>query len=179
MTVNGEIQVIAEAIKKEVNEDVDLSIGSIENPSVAVPVLCERMDRICGLMDYQAELIAHAETALEEAKYQYKRKELAAKKTYNEAFCKYKQEDRMKPKDQRRTDKEYEAIAELEAHISTSESLSAEREYLKTQHQLDDAKHKYEILNNHFLSYRKASDMLMVELRKLGDPRDKYISNKF
>ena len=173
MTVNQQINQIAEEIKKEVNEEVDLSIGDIENPSVAVPVLCERMDKICAMMDYQTELITHAETALEEAKYQYKRKELAAKKTYNEAFCRFKQEDRLKPKDQRRTDKEYEAIAELEAHIATAEALTCEREYLRTQHKLDDEKHKYEILNNHFLSYRKASDMLMKELQKLGGPRER------
>jgi hypothetical protein len=124
-------------------------------------------------MDYQAELLTHAETALEEAKYQYKRRELAAKKSYNEAFCRYKQEDRQKPKDQRRTDKEYEAIAELECDIPMNECLSFEREYLKSQHRLEDEKHRYEILNNHFLSYRKASDMLMKELAKLGGPRER------
>ena len=173
MTVNSEINAIAEEIKQEVNEDVDLSIGSIENPSVAVPVLCERMDRICAMMDYQAELLTHAETALEEAKYQYKRRELAAKKSYNESFCRFKQEDRQKPRDQRRTDKEYEAMAELECDIPMNEALSFEREYLKTQHKLEDEKHRYEILNNHFLSYRKASDMLMKELNKLGGPRER------
>jgi hypothetical protein len=173
MTVNKEIQLIADEIKKEVNADVDLSIGDIENPSVAVPVLCERMDRICAMMDYQAELLTHAEAALEEAKYQYKKKELAAKKVYNEAFCRFKQEDRPKPKDQRRTDKEYEAMAELEANIPMNECLSCERVYLNTQHRLEDEKHRYEILNNHFLSYRKASDMLMKELNKLGGPRER------
>lgn len=173
MGINKEIQLIAEEIKKEVNVEVDLSIGDIENPSVAVPVLCERMDRICAMMDYQAELLTHAETALEEAKYQYKRKELSAKKVYNEAFCRFKQEDRQKPKDQRRTDKEYEAIAELEANISLNEALTSEREYLRTMHKLEDEKHRYEILNNHFLSYRKASDMLMKELNKLGGPRER------
>jgi hypothetical protein len=169
MTVNEQINSVAEEIKKEVVKDVDLSIGSIEDPSEAVPVLCERMDRICAMMDYQATLITYAETALEEAKYQYKRRELSAKKIYNEAFCRYKQEDRQKPKDQRRTDKEYEAIAELECDIPLNEALSFEREYLKTQHKLDDAKHGYETLLNHFLSYRKACDLLMKEMNKLGD----------
>jgi hypothetical protein len=173
MTVNMELQAISEEIKKEVNNEVDLSIGNIENPSVAVPVLIERMDRICAMMDYQAELLTRAESALEEAKYQYKRRELGAKKSYNEAFCRYKQEDRQKPKDQRRTDKEYEAMAELECDIPMNEALSFEREYLKTQHKLEDEKHRYEILNNHFLSYRKASDMLMKELNKLGGPRER------
>jgi hypothetical protein len=174
MSVNETINGVAEEIKREINSEVDLTIGSLENPAQAVPTLCERMDRICAMMDYQATLISYAESALEEAKYQYKRKELAAKKKYNEAFVKYKQEDRVKPKDQRRTDPEYCAIADLEASIDTNEALSAEREYLKTQHGLDDAKHKYEVLNNHFLSYRKACDMLVKEMNKLGDPRNKF-----
>jgi hypothetical protein len=174
MTVVQEINNVADEIKKELNQDVDLTIGSLENPAEAVPTLCERMDRICAMMDYQATLITYAETALEEAKYQYKRKELAAKKKYNEAFVKYKQEDRAKPKDQRRTDPEYCAMAELESSIDTNECLTAERAYLKSQHNLDDAKHKYEVLDNHFLSYRKACDLLSKEMQKLGDPRNKF-----
>lgn len=173
MTVNQQIDAIAEEIKKEVDTEVDLSIGSIENPAEAVPVLCERMDRICAMMDYQAVLISKAESNLEEAKYQYKRKELQAKKVYNEAFVKFKQEDRSKPRDQRRTDKEYEAIAELEASIASNEALSGEREYLRSQHRLEDEKHKYETLNNHFLAYRKACDMLVKEMNKLGGPRER------
>lgn len=178
-SVNGEINVIAEEIKKEINDDVDLSIGSVENPSLAVPVLIERMDKVCSLMNYQSELLTRAETALEEAKYQYKRRELSAKKKYNEAFCRYKQEDRPKPKDQRRTDKEYEAMAELECDIVMNECLSFEREYLNTQHRLEDERHRYEILYNHFLSYRKASDMLMKEMSHLGDPMAKYNKGPF
>jgi len=177
MTVNQELNKIAEEIKKEVNQEVDLSIGDVENPAEAVPVLCERMDRVCAMMDFQATLISHAETALEEARYQYKRKELFAKKKYNDSFVKFKQEDRLKPKDQRRTDKEYEAIAELEAHVEMNEALSCEKEYLRSQHRLDDEKHKYDILNNHFLSYRKACDMLVKEFNKLGGIRDRLGGN--
>ena len=171
MNVNQEINGVAEEIKKELNQDIDLTIGSLENPAEAVPTLCERMDRICAMMDYQATLISYAETALEEAKYKYKKKELTAKKKYNDSFVGYKQEDRLKPRDQRRTDKEYDAMAELEAHIEVNEALSCEKEYLHAQHGLDDAKHKYEILNNHFLSYRKACDMLVKEMNKLGGPK--------
>lgn len=167
--MNTQINQIAEEIKKEINENIDLAIGNIENPAEAVPVLCERMDKICGLMDYQATLISYAEKELEEARYQYKRKELAAKKKYNESLIKFKQEDRLKPKDQRRTEKEYGAMAELEANVETLEALTSEREYVKAQHKLEDEKHKYEVLNNHFLSYRKAADLLMSELKKLGD----------
>jgi hypothetical protein len=122
-------------------------------------------------MNYQATLISCAESNLEEAKYKYKKKESSAKKKYNEAFVRFKSEDRLKPKDQRRTDKEYEAIAELESNIDVNEALSAEKEYMHAQHGLEDAKHKYEILNNHFLSYRKACDMLVKEMNKLGDNR--------
>ena len=174
MTVSQEIDKIATEIKKEINTEVDLSIGNVESIAEATPILCERMDKICSMMSYQATIISVAETALEEAKYQYKRKELSAKKKYNESLIKYKQDDRQKPRDQRRTDPEYVAMAELEANIELNEALSAEREYLRTQHKLDDAKHHYEILNNHFLAYRKASDMLVSEMKNLGDPRDRF-----
>ena len=169
MTVNQEIQALASEIEKEIkNPDIDLRIGDIEDPALATPVLCERMDRICAMMDYQATLISLAESEFEEAKYQHNRKEQAAKKKYNEAFVGFKNEDRLKPRDQRRTDKEYEAMAELEADILVNESISADRVYLKAQHKLSDEKHRYEILNNHFLSYRKACDMLSKEMQKLG-----------
>lgn len=174
MTVNEQINSVALQIKEEINKDVDLTIGSIENPAQAVPVLIERMDRICAMMDYQAEIIAHTEERLEETKFQYKRKELLAKKKYNEAFVGFKQEDRQKPKDQRRTDKEYEAIAELECSVEMNEALGCEKDYFSAQHKLDDEKHRYEILNNHFLSYRKACDLLSKELSKLGDPSARF-----
>jgi hypothetical protein len=174
MTVINEIDKVAMEIKKEVNEDIDLTIGSLENVAEAVPTLCERMDKICALMDYQATLISYAESGLEEAKYQYKKKELAAKKKYNTAFVQFKQEDRLKPKDQRRTDKEYEAISELEANIEVHEALTSELVYNKAQHKLADEQHRYEVLNNHFLSYRKACDLLMKELNKLGDPSNRF-----
>jgi len=175
MTVNDEINKVAAEIKQEIDSEVNLNIGEIENPAEAVPILCERMDRICGMMDYQATLITYAEDHLEEAKYQYKRKDLLAKHKYNEAFVKFKQEDKPKPKDQRRTDKEYEAMAQLESNVASNEALSEERVYLNAQHRLDDAKHRYEILNNHFLSYRKACDLLTKELSRFGDnwPRNK------
>ena len=169
MSVNEEINVIAQRVKKEVNKDVNLSIGNIENIAEAVPILCERMDNICGLMDYQATLISISESALEEAKFRYKKKELIAKQKFNQAFVDFKQEDRPKPRNERRTDKEYEALAELEASVDTNEALNLEKEYLKTQHGLSDAKHHYEVLNNHFLSYRKACDLLTREFSKIGD----------
>ena len=168
MNVHDQINAIAQEIKTEVDKDIDLNIGDTENAAEAVPTLCERMDRVCGLMDYQATLISYAEKKLEEARYQYKKKELLAKKKYNDKFCQFKQEDRPKPKDQRRTDKEYEAMAELESHIETFETLTSEREYITAQHGLEDEKHKYETLNNHFLSYRKACDLLIKEFNKLG-----------
>ena len=177
MVLENKINEIAEEVKKEVDIEIDLSIGNIEHPAQAAPILCERMDKVCGLMDYQAELISIAEKNLEEAKYQYKHKELLSKKLYNESFCKYKQEDRLKPREQRRTDPEYQAMAELEANISLNEALTAERDYLASQHYLDDAQHKYEILNNHFLSYRKACDLLVKEMNKLGGPRERYTGN--
>lgn len=173
MTVNKEIDLIARKVKEEVNSDVDLTIGSIEQPAQAVPVLIERMDKICAMMDFQSEVISRAETNQEEKRYHYEKKKLIAKKKYNDAFVKFKQDDRPKPRPERRTDKEYEALAELEADIETNESLTAERDYWRANHKLSDEKHKYEILDNHFLSYRKAADMLVKEMNKLGGPREK------
>lgn len=174
MTVNTAINNLAQEVKRELLLDVSLAIGNIENPAEAVPVLIERMDNICALMDYQATLITMAENGLEEAKFQYKRKEQLAKKKYNEAFVRYKSEDRLKPKDLRRTDKEYEAIAELECSIEVNEALSSEQLYLRAQHTLDDTKHKYETLENHFLGYRKACDLLSKEMSKLGDNGSRF-----
>jgi len=168
MSVNKAINEIARKIKEEVSSDVNLSIGTVEQPAHAVPILCERMDNICAMMDFQSEMITNAESELEEKKYQYKRKELIAKKKYNEAFVAFKAEDRVKSRGEKRTDKEVEAMSSLEASITVNEALSAERDYLKSQHNLEDEKHKYEILNNHFLSYRKACDMLMAELKNFG-----------
>ena len=129
MTVTNAINDMAEEVRQELLVDVDLTIGSLENPAEAVPTLCERMDKICALMDYQATLITHAENALEEAKFQYKRKELVARKKYNESFVHYKQEDSPKPRDMRRTDKEYEAMSELDASIEVNEALSPYRRF--------------------------------------------------
>ena len=180
MTVNEEINDIARRIKEEVNSEVTLTIGNIEDPSQAVPVLCERMDTICAMMDYQATMISNAEKEMEEAKFQYKRRELRAKQKYNEAFVAFKQEDRPKPKSERRTDKEYEALASLEASIDVNEVLSKEKEYLRSQHNLTSEKHRYETLNNHFLSYRKACDLLMKELNaNLGGAHRTYKPNDF
>jgi len=173
MTVNKEINEIGRKIKEEVNSDIDLSIGNIETTAQAVPTLCERMDTVCAMMDYQSEIISNAERGLEEAKYQYKRKELMAKKKYNEALVRFKQEDRGKSRTLKRTDPEYAALSSLEADIETNEALSAERLYLRSQHNLDDEKHRYDILNNHFLSYRKACDLLMKEMNKLGGPYER------
>jgi hypothetical protein len=168
MTTNSEINEIARRIKEEVNSDVDLSIGNIEDPAQAVPILCERMDKICAMMEFQAEMIKSAESNLEEKKYQYKKKELIAKKKYNESFIRFKQEDRQRPRNERRTDPEYTAIAELESNVEMNEALTCEKDYMKSQHMLSDEKHKYEILNNHFLSYRKACDMLVKEMNTFG-----------
>ncbi len=173
MTVTQQINQIADEIKEEISDDIDLNIGSIENPAQATPILCERMDKICAMMDFQSEIISRAESELEEKRFLFKSKELAAKKKYNESFCRFKQEDRGKPKDQRRTDKEYEAMSDLEASILLNECLTAERDYISAQHKLDNENHKYETLNNHFLSYRKACDMLVKEMNKLGGPRER------
>lgn len=164
MTVSEEINKIGRKIKEEVNSDVNLQIGDVEDPALAVPILCERMDTICAMMDFQAEIISHAETGLEEARFLHDKKKLTAKQKYNTEFVKFKQEDKGKPRGERKTDKECEAMAELECHILMNEALTAERDYIKSQHKLADEKHRYEVLNNHFLSYRKASDMLVKEM---------------
>jgi hypothetical protein len=120
-------------------------------------------------MDYQSGQITEAENAVEEAQYQYKRKELAAKTKYNRTFINYKTEDRLKPKDQRRTDPEYCAIAELESNIEVNEAISAHKAYVSTQHKLDDAKHRFEILEAHFTGYKKQAELLIREISRFGD----------
>lgn len=63
-------------------------------------------------------------------------------------------------------------MAELDADVKLNESLAAERDYFAALHALEDAKHNYEILENHFLNYRKSCDMLKAEMgnfpRKYG-----------
>lgn len=164
-------------ITKEVAEELmvepeDLSMGFQENPAQAVPVLMERMDKICGLMDYQATLIENAKSSLEEYRYRYKKADKDYEHDLHRAYLKFKQEDREKYgsdfKRNSRTDPEYKAMAELEVETKLNFALQCERDYLKSQHKLEDAKHKYETLNNHFLSYRKSCDLLKMEMEKLG-----------
>lgn len=166
-----------EKISEEVSEELDvnperLSIGGQENPSQTVPILIERMDRICGLMDFQSTLISKAEVEEEEARYKYKRSEKDYKHELNRAYIAFKQDDRQKFgsdfKKHSRTDPEYQAMAELEVETKLNFVLQCERDYLAAQHRHEDAKHKYETLNNHFLSYRKSCDLLKTELEKLN-----------
>lgn len=168
-------------ITKEVSEELeiipeDLMIGMQDSPQQSVPVLMERMDKICALMSYQNELIERAKKELENAKYRYKRAEKDYKHKLNEAYLGYKQEDREKYgsdfKKLGRTDPEYHAMAELDADIRLNEALMAERDFLASQHNLQNTQHNYECLNNHFLSYRKSCDLLKMEMenfpRKYG-----------
>ena len=62
----------------------------------------------------------------------------------------------------------YIDVKEEHAEIAKHEVRVIWGDYLKAQHELEDAKHKYETLNNHFLSYRKSCDLLKIEFEKLG-----------
>ena len=171
MAIYKKLAEIALEVQKELLENpeamIDLSLGSVaEDPAQAVPVLIERMDKVCGLMDFQATIIERAESGLENARYRYKRSEKERKKKFNESYIKFKQEDRVKK--EKKTDPEYIAMAELECDILENEELTAERTYVAAQHALADAKHAYDTLNNHFLSYRKSCDLLKSEMEKLG-----------
>jgi hypothetical protein len=171
--IEKELDSIAQEVSEELKiEPEELSMGFQEDPAQAVPVLMERMDKICGLMDYQATLIEAAKSALEEARYIYKKAEKDYKHELNRSYLKFKQEDREKYgadfKKNSRTDPEYHAMADLEAETKLNWSLQKERDYLHRQHKLEDAKHKYETLNNHFLSYRKSCDLLRMEIEKLN-----------
>ena len=68
MTADGEVRAIEQAIKKELNDDTDLNIGSIENPAECATVLCARMDTVCSMMNWQATVVAAAEKEVEEKK---------------------------------------------------------------------------------------------------------------
>jgi len=175
--IDEKLKDISEEVSVELEMDPEqLMMGVQDNPSQSVPVLMERMDKICALMSYQNELIENAKKELENAKYRYKRSEKDYKHKLNEAYLKYKQEDREKYgtdfKKLGRTDPEYHAMAELDADIKLNETLAAERDYLASQHKLQNVQHNYECLNNHFLSYRKSCDLLKMELenfpRKYG-----------
>ena len=160
---------IAEEIQVEPEE---LSMSYDSNPAQAVPVLMERMDKICALMDWQATIIEHTKTALEDKRYIYKKAEKDYKHEHNKAYLGFKQGDREKYgvdfKKNAKTDPEYKAMADLEVDTKLNFELQTERDYLAAQHTLEDAKHKYETLNNHFLSYRKSCDLLKIEFEKLG-----------
>ena len=163
------------SVELEIDPD-DLMIGVQDTPSQSVVVLMEKMDKICALMSYQNEMIERAKKELENAKYRYKRSEKDYKHKLNEGYLRYKQEDREKYgtdfKKLGRTDPEYHAMAELDADVKLNEALTAERDYLASQHKLQNTQHDYECLNNHFLSYRKSCDLLKMEIenfpRKYG-----------
>ena len=168
---------ISEEVSVELEIDVDdLMIGVQDNPSQSVVVLMEKMDKICAFMSYQNELIEKAKKELENAKYRFKRSEKDYKQQFNRSYLSHKQEDREKYgtdfKKFGRTDPEYHALAELDADVKHNETLTAERDYLASQHNLQNTQHNYECLNNHFLSYRKSCDLLKMELdtfpRKYG-----------
>jgi len=168
-----ELDVITEEIAEEIQVDPErLSMGSHDTAAQAVPVLMERMDRVCGLMDWQATLIERSKTELEDKKYVYKKAEKDYKHEHSKAYLNFKQADREKYgtdfKRNSKTDPEYQAMADLEVDVLLNFALQKERDYLAAQHKLEDAKHKYETLNNHFLSYRKSCDLLKIEFEKLG-----------
>lgn len=175
--VDKKLKDIATEVSVELEYDPEeLMIGVQDDPVQSVPVLMERMDRICALMSYQNELIERAKKELENAKFRHKRAEKDYKHKLNESYLKYKQEDREKYgsdfKKLGRTDPEYHAMAELDADVKLNEALTAERDYLAAQHNLQNIQHNYECLNNHFLSYRKSCDLLKMEMesfpRKYG-----------
>ena len=168
-----ELQVITEEIAEEIKvEPETLAMGSHDTAAQAVPVLMERMDKVCGLMDFQATLIERAKFNHEEKRYIYKTAEKDYKHEHSKAYLGFKQEDREKYgadfKKNSKTDPEYKAMADMEVNEKLTFSLQKERDYLAAQHALEDAKHKYETLNNHFLSYRKSCDLLKIEFEKLG-----------
>src|SRR5665213_1622285 len=169
MTVNGVINSVAQEIKEELNSEVDLSIGKHESPAQTAEVISERIDKILAMMEYQSLNIIKAEEILEEASFQHKRKELAAKTKYNRAFVGFKSEDRVKPKDQRRTDVEYIAMAELECNIEVNETIFAHKAYMAAQNRVSDEKHRAEILEAHFTGYKKQAELIIRELNRFGD----------
>jgi len=171
--VEAELEIITEEIAQEIKvEPETLAMGSHDTAAQAVPVLMERMDKVCGLMDWQATLIENAKTILEDAKYVHKKAEKDYKHEHNKSYLGFKQEDREKYgadfKKNARTDPEYKAMADMEVNELLNFALQKDRDYLAAQHALEDAKHKYETLNNHFLSYRKSCDLLRIEFEKLG-----------
>jgi hypothetical protein len=185
-TVEDNLDKIASEVAKEVRVNPeDLSLGfKEENAAEAVPLLIDRMDKICGLMDYQATIIEHTKKELEEARYRFRVAEKEAKHIFDMSLVKFKNEDREKYgvdfKKRGRTDPEYQAMANLEAHSKSIFAMQMERDYFKAQHKLEDAQHNYETLNNHFLSYRKSCDLLKMEIERFNTgEKYKYPSRGF
>lgn len=147
-----------------------------ESPVLSVPIIMDKMDKVCALMVRQSEVIENKKKECENQHYRMKRAKKDHHHAVNTAYIKYKQEDREKYgsefKKLGRTDPEYVAMAELDADVKLNESLAAERDYFTALHALEDAQHSYEILENHFLNYRKSCDMLKAEMgnfpRKYG-----------
>jgi len=172
--VEKKLDEIAEEVAEELKiEPEDLALNfQQENESKVVSILVEKMDKICALMDYQATIIEQSKSRLEDAKYLYKTSEKDYKHTKTSAYLRFKQEDRMKyGSDFKKlgcTDAEYVAMSDLEADTRLNFALQKERDYLSAQHNLEDCKHKYETLNNHFLSYRKSCDLLRMEIERFG-----------
>lgn len=175
--IDKKLQEISQEVSVELEIDPEeLIMGVQDDPMQSVPILMDKMDKICSLMSYQNELIERSKKELENARYRYKRAEKDYKHKFNESYLKYKHEDREKYgtdfKKFGRTDPEYHAMAELDADIKLNEALTAERDYVAAQHDLQNIQHSYECLNNHFLSYRKSCDLLKMELeafpRKYG-----------
>ena len=171
--LESELKIITNEIAEEIKvKPESLEMGSHDTAVQAVPVLMEKMDKICSLMDWQATLIEKAKKELENKKYIHKVAEKEYKHEHNKAYLKFKQEDREKYgvnfKKNAKTDPEYKAMSDMEVHEMLNFSLQKERDFLTTQHALEDEKHKYETLNNHFLSYRKSCDLLKIEFEKLG-----------
>ena len=173
-TVEKKLDEIAEEVAMELKvEPEDLALNfQQENQAQVVTILVEKMDKICALMDYQAEIIERSKSRLEDAKYLYKTAEKDYKHKKTSAYLDYKQGDRIKyGSDFKKlgcTDAEYVAMADLEADTTLNFALQKERDYLSSQHNLEDCKHKYETLNNHFLSYRKSCDLLRMEIERFG-----------
>lgn len=166
-----------ESICEELVVDTDGYDSVIhESPILTVPVIMDKMDKVCSLMARQGEVIENKKKECENQHYRMKRAKKDHHHAVNTAYIKYKQEDREKYGGEfrklGRTDPEYVAMAELDADIKLNESLTAERDYLAALHSLEDAEHSYEILENHFLNYRKSCDMLKAEMgnfpRKYG-----------
>lgn len=139
----------------------------IEKPEQAISVLLKKLEEICGLLDLQNEKMKSSKHKTSDAWIEFKTAQRDYNSLCNQTYIRLKEDARKnkESKSIRITDAEFKAMADIEADVSYFAFLSAEKKYKEAQEDAAAEKDVYDSLNNHFLAYRKASDLILAELK--------------